>query len=284
LNPVSKNGNLIWLCRNNEKKNAKVKMISLYKLHNNRFRELKIKLTDKYNWQHVDWSRDNNIAVRGVTQKRKSGNNSFVLIRFNSKTNASQTTIFKHHAEIWYPVADFKHAFTTSRKTNSNGSTCTFVDYVDLESGKVIKLKGSHLPSWIVNNKFAFRTVRKNGRKLFLKLNLHNSREEKICEIPSKLLLSGVSFDGQFAFFTYNGLISFATFRVFNIPKKSWKKVETTGFSGFGSVNETLALVNPKFSMWSPTTHSAIIETLECNLEYNLIKAKTKIWQPPLQN
>jgi hypothetical protein len=207
LNPVSKNGTLIWLCRNDEKKNAKVKTISLSKLHSNRFREMKIKLTDEYDWQDVDWSGDNNIAVRGMTQAKKSDDSIFVIFQFNSQTNASRTTVLKHHAEIWYPVADFKHAFSASRKTNSNGSTRTFVDYVDLESGKVIKLKGSHLPSWIVDDKFAFRTVRENDRKLLLRFNLHNSREEKICEIPSELLLSGVSFDGSFAFLAYDWLI-----------------------------------------------------------------------------
>ena len=278
LNPVSKRGELIWLARDAEKKNPEVRKIDLSKQYGAGVVRVDIRLSDKHQWRYVDWYGDNEIIVRGL-----SHGDYLILSRYNPRTKTSQSNAFKHKANIWYPISDFKHAFTTSRVTGLSGFTTTKVSYVDLETGKVKALRGFHMPSWSVNDQFAFRTLRVNGKKLFLRFNLRTSREEIICRIPAVLLLSGVSCDGRYAFFAYDGLVSFAAFRVFDIEKKEWSELETTGFSGLSSGSGTLALVNPRFSMWSPTAHLTVMETLECDPGQRLIKSKTKIWRLPAQ-
>ena len=273
LNPVSKRGELIWLTYDAARKKTEVRKIDLSKQYGAGVTRVEIRLSDKYKWRYVDWYGDDEIIARGFSQ----GDN-LVISRYNPRTKKSRMNVFKHKATVWCPISDFKHAFTTLRVTDSSGITTSSVSYVDLETGKVKALRGFYMPSWSVNDQFAFRTLRVNGKKFFLRFNLRTSREELICRIPAMLFLSGVSHDGRFAFFAYDGLVSFATFRIFDIEKKQWSEMETTGFSGFSSGSGMLALMNPRFSIWSPTSNSAVIETLECAPERRLIKSKTKIW------
>jgi hypothetical protein len=162
----------------------------------------------------------------------------------------------------------------------NDGTRKIRIAYVDLRTGKVRRLEGNRVPSWIDANGFAYRTRNINGVNYFLRFDLRSGEEKRLCALPIGLRITGVSPDGCRAVFAYDGMISLARFPVYDISKNEWSSLETTGFAATSTEHATLVLMNPAFSMWSPKSAAAVLETLECSLPKNPIKAKTKLWTP----
>ncbi|NOY75781.1 MAG: hypothetical protein GXP32_08325 [Kiritimatiellaeota bacterium] len=281
LHPVSPDGKkLVWVTYGPDERTPVVKILNTTESIPKNIRTPPIALPGKFKWTYVDWNDENELVARGALRNAgEQGMGNMVLMRFNLKKSISKLTVFNHKAEYWYPISDFKHAFTESRIVSADGLRLTRISYVDLRTGETVGLRGTNVPSWPDKNGFTYRTSIINDQNFFLRFDLNTTREHKLCRIPDDLRLLGVSRDGRTAVFAHNWTISFATYQIYDIQTGKWRTLETSGFAATSTEHGTLVLMSPACSMWSPTSQAAVFETLECALPEKQIKAKTKLWR-----
>ncbi|MCK5845684.1 MAG: hypothetical protein KAG97_13305, partial [Victivallales bacterium] len=222
LRPVSSDGeHLVWLDLDAHSAKPAVRVLDMSKPGSGNPRTIDASLPKQYAWTHVDWSGSSELTARGAL--RKGGGNgmgNLVLARFAFDDPVPKITTFKHKAEYWYPIPDFKYAFATTRAVAPNGERTIRIDFINLRTGRAVRLPGTRVPSWICKNENAYRTVTIDGEKSFARFDLRSCREEKITDIPPELLLLGVSCDGRYAVFAYKGMISLAKYRIYDIQTR----------------------------------------------------------------
>ena len=279
LAPVSPGGRLVWFSFSSKKKDA-LPEVRVMGLEDGVAGKLSWVLPKGIVWRCADWLDDGNLVLRGAEAERPDGPWRLALARYDTRSGKTVLSKTELSADRWYPLPGFKRAFALTKVPVPGDSyPRRVVRYVDLVTGRVISnLSGGAVPSW-ASGHWAFRTVETgcSGSEL-RRFDLETGREDVLAKVPGEWLLSGVSRDGRYALFALDSLITFATFHLFDLETKEWREVALPGLAGYASEPGELVLIDPRFSIWSPTADAAVLESMEFHLGRRSVRFKTRVF------
>jgi len=148
-----------------------------------------------------------------------------VEVENGSQTHTSTVKRFRE----WTVSPDCRHAFGVGAEDQKDRG----VHYVDLGSGRTVRLGGEALPVWGHGGRWAFRVVGAESKQRWLcRIDMQNISEVRVLEIPENSELCALSPRGRFAILRV-GRFRIAPVLVVNIQSGEWRRLDLSALALF---------------------------------------------------